>query len=54
VIVISYADYEDSELDGYVPRIVHVDRNNREIDEGLALIEASLSRADGPLRYPGE
>ena len=54
VIVISYADYEDAELDGYVPRIVHVDRANREIDESLALLEASMSRADGPLRYPEE
>jgi aspartate 1-decarboxylase len=31
VIIISYADYEDAELDGYEPRIVHVDDHNRQI-----------------------
>jgi aspartate 1-decarboxylase len=29
IIVISYADYEDAELDGFEPRIVHVDDANR-------------------------
>ena len=29
VIVISYADYEDAELDGFEPTIVHVDEHNR-------------------------
>src|SRR5271165_5032698 len=33
VIVISYADYEQSELATYSPRVVHVDRANRVIDE---------------------
>src|SRR5437868_10811291 len=28
VIVISYAEYDEQELDGYVPRVVHVDRSN--------------------------
>src|ERR671937_816691 len=28
VIVISYAEYEEDELDSYVPRVVHVDRDN--------------------------
>jgi aspartate 1-decarboxylase len=32
VIVISYADYEDSEMEGYAPRVVHVDTANRQID----------------------
>jgi aspartate 1-decarboxylase len=32
VIVISYASYEESELDRYEPRVVHVDRSNRIID----------------------
>ncbi|MGI8922241.1 MAG: aspartate 1-decarboxylase [Solirubrobacteraceae bacterium] len=31
VIVISYAVYEESELDDYEPRVVHVDRSNRVI-----------------------
>jgi aspartate 1-decarboxylase len=29
VIVISYAHYDEAELDGYTPRVVHVDRSNR-------------------------
>ena len=29
IIVISYADYEDAELEGFEPRIVHVDELNR-------------------------
>ena len=31
VIVITYADYEDAELDGFEPRVVHVDERNRSI-----------------------
>jgi aspartate 1-decarboxylase len=29
VIVVSYAEYEESELDSYEPRVVHVDQDNR-------------------------
>jgi aspartate 1-decarboxylase len=29
VIVITYADYEDAELDGFTPAVVHVDTDNR-------------------------
>ncbi len=36
VIVISYADYEASELDGYSPRVVHVDTANRIVDDATA------------------
>jgi aspartate 1-decarboxylase len=54
VIIITYADYEDAELDGFIPRVVHVDRSNREIDESMAMLEASMSRTEGPLVYPGE
>ena len=54
VIVITYADYDHDELDGFAPRVVHVDRANREIDENMAVLEASMSRTDGPLVYPGE
>ena len=32
VIVITYADYEDAELDGFVPAVVHVDAGNRPVD----------------------
>jgi aspartate 1-decarboxylase len=28
IIVISYAEYDEQELDGYVPRVVHVNREN--------------------------
>jgi aspartate 1-decarboxylase len=29
VIVVSYADYDEAELEGYEPRVVHVDAENR-------------------------
>ena len=32
VIVISYASYDESEIDRYEPRVVHVDRGNRILD----------------------
>jgi aspartate 1-decarboxylase len=50
IIVITYADYEDAELECYAPRIVHVDTANRPIDEVTA---AALARATspGPVRY---
>ena len=50
IIVITYADYEDAELDDHTPRIVHVDTSNRPIDEASA---AALARATspGPVRY---
>jgi aspartate 1-decarboxylase len=54
VIIITYADYEQAELETYEPRIVHVDRSNREIDESMAALEASMSRPDGPILYPAE
>ena len=42
VIVITYADYEDAELDGYAPTIVHVDAANRPISEELAFLQARI------------
>ena len=42
VIIITYADYEDAEIERYQPTIVHVDANNREITEELALIQARI------------
>src|ERR1700685_1771119 len=33
VIVITYADYEDAELEGFVPKVVHVDLDNAVVDE---------------------
>lgn len=45
VIVITYADYEEAELEGFSPRIVHVDATNRPVDEDEARLEAELRRA---------
>ena len=45
VIVITYADYEEAELDGFAPRIVHVDATNSPVDEDEARLEAELRRA---------
>ncbi|MDA8358619.1 MAG: aspartate 1-decarboxylase [Actinomycetota bacterium] len=47
VILITYADYTREELDVYVPRVVHVDRSNRVIDEASARLDAELAAA-GP------
>ncbi|MDQ1437625.1 MAG: aspartate 1-decarboxylase [Acidimicrobiaceae bacterium] len=39
IIVISYADYEDQELEGFQPRVVHVDEQNRPVPVALAEAE---------------
>src|SRR5665213_565890 len=44
VIVITYAEYETAELEGFVPRVVHVDASNRVVDESTARFEAELQR----------
>ena len=52
IIVISYADYDEAELDGYEPRVVHVDTENRQVDEDTAAaIAAATSPVPGPRRY---
>jgi aspartate 1-decarboxylase len=33
VIILTYADYDDAELAGHSPRIVHVDADNRPVEE---------------------
>ncbi len=33
VIIITYADYENAELDDFAPAIVHVDGDNRPLDD---------------------
>ncbi len=43
VILITYADYERDELTAYAPRVVHVDRANRVIDEQSARLDAELA-----------
>ena len=35
VILLTYADYEDAELDRYEPTVVHVDTANRAVDPAL-------------------
>ena len=42
VIIISYADYEQAELETYAPTIVHVDTANTEVDEDTATALAAL------------
>jgi aspartate 1-decarboxylase len=50
VILISYADYEDAELDGYQPTVVHVDSANGIVDEATATALAAL-HTPAPRRY---
>jgi len=50
VIVISYADYEQAELEAYAPRIVHVDTANGIVDEDTARALADLT-SPAPRRY---
>ncbi len=45
VIVITYADYEEAELDGFQPTVVHVDATNAVLDEDTARLEAALRQA---------
>jgi aspartate 1-decarboxylase len=51
VIVISYADYDDAEVEGYEPRIVHVDTSNRQIDSVTAELLAPELSGPAPRRY---
>ena len=44
VIVITYADYDDAELEGYAPKVVHVDRRNQPITEAEAQRRAGEER----------
>ena len=45
VIVITYADYDEAELQDFAPCIVHVDATNAVVDESTAQLEAELRRA---------
>jgi aspartate 1-decarboxylase len=51
VIVISYADYDDAEMEGYAPRVVHVDTSNRQVDEVTAELLAAAEAGPAPHRY---
>ena len=50
VILISYAEYEEAELAGYEPTIVHVDTANGIVDEATAQALAALN-TPAPRRY---
>jgi aspartate 1-decarboxylase len=45
VIIITYGEYEDAELEGYQPTIVHVDAHNRAITEEMAHLQARIDAA---------
>ncbi len=47
VIVITYADYEEAELENLIPTIVHVDSSNTPVDVVGAQLDAELSRITG-------
>ena len=51
VIIISYAEYDQAELEGYRPTIVHVDRSNQPIDELTAELIAAEQAGPAPHRY---
>ena len=51
IIVISYADYDQAELEHHEPRIVHVDTANRVVDAVTAELLAADQSGPAPLRY---
>lgn len=51
VIIISYAEYEDADLEGYQPTIVHVDGSNRPIDALTAELIAAQQQGPAPHKY---
>jgi aspartate 1-decarboxylase len=42
VIVISYAQYDEEELESYAPKVVHVDSRNRPTDEEFQELDREL------------
>jgi aspartate 1-decarboxylase len=42
VIVISYAQYDEAELESYMPKIVHVDSRNRPTDDEFQALDREL------------
>lgn len=42
VIVISYGQYDEAELESYAPKIVHVDSRNRPTDEEFQALDREL------------
>ncbi|WP_208027596.1 aspartate 1-decarboxylase [Rhabdothermincola sediminis] len=50
VIIITYADYDEVELEHFAPKVVHVDAANRPVDEVTAKALAA-GEGPGPVRY---
>ena len=42
IIVISYAQYDEAELEAYAPKVVHVDSRNRPTDESFQALDREL------------
>jgi aspartate 1-decarboxylase len=42
VIVISYAEYDEVELESYAPKVVHVDSRNRPTDQEFQALDREL------------
>jgi aspartate 1-decarboxylase len=51
IIVLSYADYDRTELEDYAPRVVHVDAANQQIDAVTAEFLAARQAGPAPGRY---
>ncbi|HEY9557424.1 MAG TPA: aspartate 1-decarboxylase [Acidimicrobiales bacterium] len=51
IIIISYAEYDEAELETYEPTIVHVDRSNQPIDAITAELLAAEQAGPAPHRY---
>lgn len=47
IIVISYAQYDEAELRGYEPTVVHVDRDNRAVRVGLETVPVAWEGESG-------
>ena len=50
VIIITYADYEEAELEDYAPTVVHVDTDNRPVPEEVATRHPTRAQP-GPVRF---
>lgn len=50
VILMSYAEFDDAELEDYTPTVVHVDTSNGIVDEATAQALAAL-HTPAPRRY---
>lgn len=48
IIVISYADYNEAELEDYEPRVVHVDERNRPVVDFTRVASAGASAQSVP------